>query len=66
MDFIWELAHDETVRAIFGWVGALGVVALWVWIARVMVGRNVTHFNREQAEREAKERAAEAEEARKG
>ncbi len=66
MDFVWELLHDETVRAILGWVGALGIVGLWVFMARFMVGLRMKQIKREQAEQEARERAAEVDDAPKG
>lgn len=66
MDIVWELLHDKTVLAILGWIGALGIVALWIWIARSMIGWRVRQVQREQAEKEARERAADTPEAPKG
>ncbi|WOJ89929.1 hypothetical protein RZS28_01035 [Methylocapsa polymorpha] len=62
MDFIWEFLHNETVLAIIGWIGALAVVALWIWIARFAIGKRVKQFEREYAAKAAKESAADAHE----
>jgi hypothetical protein len=66
MDVVWELLHDETVRAILGWVGALGIVVLWIWIARFMIGWRVKQNKREHAEKQARESSADTDEAPKG
>lgn len=56
MDLFWELFHNETFLAIIGWIGALGVVVLWIWIARFVIGKRVAYFEREYAAKRAKER----------
>jgi hypothetical protein len=66
MDIAWELLHDPTVLAIIGWIGALGIVILWVWIARTMIHWRVRQVQREQAEKAARARDADAHETPKG
>ncbi|WP_026606080.1 hypothetical protein [Methylocapsa acidiphila] len=65
MDIAWEVLHDPTVREIAAWLGAIAVVGLWIFFARAMVAARVKQFKREQAEREARDRAAETDEAPK-
>ena len=62
MDFVWAFFNDETVRSIFAWGGALLVVGFWVWATRVLIGKRIAKFNKEQDEREARARASEAQE----
>jgi len=65
MDFVFELFHDETVRSAIGWGGALLVVGFWIWTARVLIGKRLAKFNKEQDEEDARARALETREAPK-